>query len=774
MTDSSREPTGEQCSNKTGHCGAVVLTLVLLAGLLLRAGYLASIWHAPDFASPVLDPQLNDYWARAIVTGDWSPPAHADDPEIRTTPYGRPPGYPYFLAAVYRFLGLNYGAPRIAQTFLGLVNLLLLYFLGKAWFGRRAGLAAAALGAVFWPFIYFEGELNSPVLEVFLYLAMAGALWKWFTSGRWDWALFAGMLLGLHALVRPNVLLPGVLAAAWMAWAAWASRSAPPVVGLCPGKAGGVGTDEHGLAQTSTDGSKPAGDGAWLRHAVSHAAVFLLAAVAVISPALVRNWRVAHEFVLISYYGGVNAYIGNNPNSTGDSPKMADLRELAGQAEWNCFNYPQLVRGLAEKQGLPDASFSGASSWFYRRTLDFWATDPLSALSLTARKAALFWGPEEVSDSKVVAVERDRSALLRWLPGFPALLALALLWLILVSERKGGPGASGTPRFGTRDSMALFAALLLMLAGAPIAVMLAVMWAVIARAWLGESNIFPAPTTDLRLAPVPGSPPSKGDLGGCGVVPYLLFPEKSPFEGGFRGMCAVSLAVTLILGHFLSVLPFFIAGRYRVPVTPFLILFGAAAIARIAHWIVTPGQRRRALIGATAGIALYGAACIPVATYTPSLSTWHYHSGVALADAGKPGPAADEFRAALHLDQQNAAAWLRLGYARAASGDAAGAMDAYTNAVIVAPDNALAHNNLGWELQKAGQADNARKEYERALAVEPRLEIAAINLCNLLVQAGERDKAVAVYEQLLQKNPKAMQARKNLEELTGVTAMSAR
>ncbi len=714
------EPGGEQLSRPSGRHGIAALALILLAGLLLRVAYLFSIWHAPDFASPVLDPQLNDYWARAIVTGDWSPPAHADDPEIRTTPYGRPPGYPYFLAVVYRLLGLQYGAPRFVQTVLGLLNLLLLYFLGKAWFGRGAGLAAMALGGVFWSFIYFEGELNSPVLEVFLYLAMAGAMWKWFTSGRWDWALLAGMLLGLHALVRPNVLLPGVFVAGWMVWAAWNCKYT-------------------------------------LRRGLAHTAVFLLAVTVVISPALVRNYRVAHEYVLISYYGGVNAYIGNNAHATGDSPKMADLRELTGQAEWNCFNYPQVVRGLAEKQGLPDASFSGASNWFYRRALDFWLSDPMAALSLTARKTALFWGPAEVSDSKVLSIERDHSPLLRWLPGFPAMLALALLWAVFALARGGGPRVPGAPRFGARDSMALFVALLLMLAGAPVAVMLAVMWAVIARAWLRDAEVPPVPQSGLDAVPVFQSPPSKGDLGGCRL--------KSPFEGGFRGMSAVAvvLALTLLLGHFLSVLPFFIAGRYRLPVAPFLILLGGDALARLAKWVITPGQRRRAVIGATAGIALYGAACLPVASYTPNLSTWHFHRGVALADAGNAGPAVLEFRAAVRADQENGAAWLRLGFACAAAGDTDGALDAYTNAVIVAPDNALAHNNLGWELQKAGQTDNARAEYARALEIDPGLEVAAINLGNLLVAAGEPDKAVAVYEALLQKNPKAEQARKNLE-----------
>ncbi len=829
------QPSGEQKPGLSDRRGIAALAAILAVGLLLRVIYLFSVMHAPDFASPVLDPQLNDYWARALVTGNWSPPAHADDPKIQTTPYGRPPGYPYFLAAVYRVLGLGYGAPRVVQTLLGLANLLLLYLLGKAWFGRGAGLSASALGAVFWSFIYFEGELNSPVLEVFLYLAMAGALWKGFTSRRRDWLLLAGVLLGLHALVRPNVLLPGVLAAAWLVWAAW-------------------------------NGKAP------LKQGVAHALAFLLAAVVVISPALVRNWRVAHEFVLVSYYGGVNAYIGNNPRSTGDSPKIKDLNDIAGCREWNCFNYPQLERGLAAKQNLPDASFSTVSHWFYRRALDFWTGDPLAALWLTARKAALFWGPAEVSDSKVVSIEREHSPLLRRLPGFPLLFALALLWVVMALARRGGPTAPGKPRFGMRDSLALFAAMMVMLAGVPAAVMVALMWAIIARAWLrgadevgteavsspplktGGTEVLDSPLRGVprssggcmlltRPDPPPalrsirlrqeasagqarpddgrdksrgwaltrrstppgpsGLPPSMGDLGqvhGQVLAEYIPKPTFVPailnggpgkagglfvvkcipsrlmslvsLKGAFAGCCpgfhhpqAAALALTLVLGHFLSVLPFFIAGRYRLPVTPFLILLGGAALAQLARWAVTPGHRRHALIGTVSGIALYGAACTPLVPYTPSIATWHYHRGIALADAGNPDAAAAEFQDAVREDQNNGSAWLRLGFAYAAAGKAQDALDAYTNAVIVAPENALAHNNLGWELKKAGQTDNARQEFGAALAADPGLEIAAVNLGSLLAEAGERGKAIAVYEALLNKNPEAEQAIKNLAAL---------
>jgi len=115
------------------HTHWLLLTAILALGLALRLTYLSSNVHAPDFNSPVLDPQLNDYWARALVTGDWTPPPHAEDPEIRTTPYGRPPGYPWLLAVMYWISDGSYLVPRLVQVCIGLVNILLVFLLKTFW-----------------------------------------------------------------------------------------------------------------------------------------------------------------------------------------------------------------------------------------------------------------------------------------------------------------------------------------------------------------------------------------------------------------------------------------------------------------------------------------------------------------------------------------------------------------------------------------------------------------------------------------------------------------
>ncbi|MFQ5601160.1 MAG: glycosyltransferase family 39 protein, partial [Candidatus Krumholzibacteriia bacterium] len=140
----------------------LVLSGLLLVGAVARGLYLSEIVDAPDFRQPAVDAHTHDYWARGLATGDWSLPADLEDPRIPDTPFFRPPGYPYFLALVYRLTGGSYLAPRIVQMLLGLLSAALAFLIGQRWFGRAAGLVAGGGMALYWAFIYFEGELHAP------------------------------------------------------------------------------------------------------------------------------------------------------------------------------------------------------------------------------------------------------------------------------------------------------------------------------------------------------------------------------------------------------------------------------------------------------------------------------------------------------------------------------------------------------------------------------------------------------------------------------------
>ncbi|MEM7354699.1 MAG: glycosyltransferase family 39 protein, partial [Acidobacteriota bacterium] len=198
-----------------------LLAAILGVGLLLRLTYLLEIVRTPDFDLPQFEAQYHDYWARALLSGDWTPPEGVTDPEIPQRPYFRPPGYPFVLAGIYSVAGPSYLWPRVLQMLLGLASCLLLFSLTRFAFGTPPALFAAALAAVYWLFIFFEGELMAVGLLIFLLLAILRLAASWSQAFTVQRALVTGLLLGVAVLVRPNAAALAPVLVLWAGWLAW-------------------------------------------------------------------------------------------------------------------------------------------------------------------------------------------------------------------------------------------------------------------------------------------------------------------------------------------------------------------------------------------------------------------------------------------------------------------------------------------------------------------------------------------------------------------------
>lgn len=601
------------------------LAAILLVGLLLRGVYLHEIMQQPDFDHPAMDPQFNDYWARALVTGDYTPPEGYPDPFIRTTPHGRPPGYPYFLAAIYSVFGLNYTTPRIIQMALGLLNVILIFLLGRSIFNRSVGLVAAALMATYWVFIHFEGELTYPSVAVFLLLIFMLIIRSWSLKPTVARALLAGLAFGLFLLFRPNGALLVPVLCIWMMWLR-----------------GGIKT--------------------W-RSVLPSAIAVCVGVVIPIAPPLIRNVVVAHDFVFLSSYGGVNLWVGNNPNADCMTPKIPDLEEIAGFEDWTCFHYPTIVRGLGRKLGKPDLKFSEASQYFYQQARSFMLHHPLKTLELTFKKFLVFWGPVETTNDKVLQWAKWKSPTLRWLPGFP--------WIA-----------------------ALF-------------------------------------------------------VSGCTVM-LMDSCRRRQWVRGTWAMPGVMLL--FIFGYCASVIPYFVAGRYRIPVIPFLILFGAYGLH--AFW---QGVRQKDYrVAATWSGVFLGSlalASIQFVAYTPDLAIWHHQRAIAFREKGDLDSAIAEVHKEIEANPRYADAYDFLGTLLAKSGRQEDALEAYQKALSIEPDNPTVINNIGHELDKLGRIDDALHYFQRAVEVNPQLPIARNNLGNALLGLGKPDEALVQYQEALRLDP---------------------
>jgi len=319
------------------------------------------------FDHPIVDAYTYQQAARAIAGGA----GHPD--KI----FWQPPAYPYFLGLLYWAVGsVNVLLPRIAQSVLGALTTVLTAWIGSRLFGRVVGLAAGIVVALYGTLIYFDGELLAVSLTVALQVgSVAVALLALESNRKPALWIGAGLLAGL-ACVTTATSVVFVLALAFAA-----RRLAP-----------------------------------WL----------LLGAVLAVAPVTLRNVVVGHEWIPVSWNGGVNFYIGNNPH-------YDDVVGIRPDRQWRDLTAEPERHGIWTK--------AGASSYFVMKVAAWARQDPAAFLGLQARKARLLLGGDEIFRNQAIYPSRSDSPALRVLlwkaPGiaFPwgilvpiALVGVAVAW----------------------------------------------------------------------------------------------------------------------------------------------------------------------------------------------------------------------------------------------------------------------------------------------------------------------------------------------------------
>jgi len=370
------------------------LIVVLLAGALLRYGYLKEYSRSPEFANPAVDAGYHDYWARGLAFGSWKLRDGFSDPLIQRKPYFRPPGYAYFLAGVYLLSGGSFAAPRVAAALCGLAVALAGYFLAKRWFSPSVGLGWAAVLSLYWVFIFYEGELLGVWTAVALVVCLLACLARWrYRTGLYP-GLLVGLFAGVFALFRTNILLLAPAAVLWLGWLKFRAnqrRFFPTILGLAAG------------------------------------------IIIVVLPVFLRNCLVAGEPVPIAANTGMSLAIGLNQETDGTNHYLPGYGQFASP-----FDYPEAVRKLAISRGM-DLNYVQASTLYSRMALRYALEEPVSFINLLIRKTGLFWGPGEVANNRDLEAIRKVSPALSQLPGsFSLLLSLALAGILAWRLRPPG------------------------------------------------------------------------------------------------------------------------------------------------------------------------------------------------------------------------------------------------------------------------------------------------------------------------------------------------
>lgn len=193
---------------------------------------------ADDGYRPHNDAFEYDYYARSIAAGDGYPRSGY---LLQGGPTAiRGPAYPYLLGAAYAVSDDSRAVGRLVGVALGVLTVFLLYLLARRIWGRRIGLVAAALAAVFPPLILLSRDLVSETLFIPLMLAALLCVLEFRRAGgALRWAAAAGALCGVAALTRNTavaLMLPVALGV-WTARPALRRRSlaAPLLAVACAG-----------------------------------------------------------------------------------------------------------------------------------------------------------------------------------------------------------------------------------------------------------------------------------------------------------------------------------------------------------------------------------------------------------------------------------------------------------------------------------------------------------------------------------------------------------
>jgi len=346
---------------------------ILLAAFILRLIYVAQIRDAPYFDVPLVDGANYVRTAEVIAGGDFLAGRQV---------FWQPPLYPYFLALLMGFFGLGLGSVYVVQALIGAFSCWLVDRIGRRIFGDREALWAGLVMAFYGPLIVFDAQPLIPVLHIAL--TLAGLLFLLRAAGigpagdraepessptttsavrAREWGI-AGLFWGLSATATPNILLAVPVAAWW------------------------------GLRREGARGGAGRGGGKAM------VALFLAGVALPVAAVTARNLAVAGETVLISSNGGINFYIGNNP----DYERTIRIRP-GGEFE----------RLAQEPENLGILGSAARSRYFTRRALDFIAGYPGAALRLYARKVRDLFAGREIPRNQESYVYRTYSSLLSFL-----------------------------------------------------------------------------------------------------------------------------------------------------------------------------------------------------------------------------------------------------------------------------------------------------------------------------------------------------------------------
>ena len=284
--------------------------------------------------------------------------------------YFRAPLYPYFLALLVKMASGSIFWAKFLQVLLCGPTAYLIYKLADRLLNRSTAILAGFIYAFYGLFLFYDTMFLIPVLFIPLLVWGMYRLVAYQDSVSWKTWLVTGVVFGLAALARPNVLLVVPFLMLWMVF-----RS---------------GRQEALIKR--------------LRLPLMMAVGLVIA----IAPVTIRNVAVTGEFMLISSQGGINLYLGNNASADGLTMLMPEV-DLDESVPWDRFT--DVTKGIAERESGQSLSEGEQSSFWRRKAVGFIVENPGQFVKLVFKKTVYLLSGFENSDNADIYYQRTKSVL---------------------------------------------------------------------------------------------------------------------------------------------------------------------------------------------------------------------------------------------------------------------------------------------------------------------------------------------------------------------------
>lgn len=708
-----------------------ILLAIFCCGLALRLIYLAEASGSPFFAHLGLDAAQYHERAVGLVNGTWP----------TETAFFWPPLYPLLLGLLYKIVGSNPNIVKIIQAILGSGSCVFVYLIARQLFaGKFVPIAAATICCLCGTMIYFDAQLLSANLDVFLQLLVIYGLLIAARRGHLIWWLLAGAWAGLSAINRGSILLFLPLVLAWIHWQPhWRTKW----------------QDDAGTVMPKSR--------VWKR-----TIAFLLPVALLVSPIAWHNAKydlptrlltpsqadaevsvsktfkrlVSGRFVLLAWPIGVNFYIGNH----------WDLRELNDPNHPRCFLSYRRITDEPSRQGIRSAAES--SRYLIRQTIRDIGENPVDLIKLMSTKLFRLLNGAEMPRNMTIYPDRQYSILLS-----------ALLWKQVIAFPSGliipfGLVGIFLARSAWRRRSLLLGCLLTQ------SIFVLAFFATARYRLLSISLLamYAAYSIEVFLHHIRKREYAKITvplllLIALGILSNISIGKMDSNHGAFEhSNLGIDLAqqgrIEEAISHFSKAL------RIQPECVEAHMTLGLAlerqgqteeAIAQFAEALRI--HRDYAEAHMTLGRLLNREARTEEAVHHlsealrvhPDYVEAHLTLGQISSRQGKTKNAMDHFAEILRNDPNHQEAHMALGIALGKQGKLGQAMDHFTEVLRIDPDNAKAHYNLGIALAREGEIEKAVVQLSEALRIDPDYAKAHYNLALALVKQGKTQEAAVHY-----------------------------